>query len=147
MFFFIPKKFFGKTTFFRVIHDPRKVDLRQKNSNIIIEELFWKRKDYFSWKKFETQKSNFINKFYFCPNCFSYRFLPNFKEFRDSNESWIIFSEKRFSTTSPFPIFENKFFNSRNHKKKNFQNKIFIYKLLNLIIICYHFQKLLMVKL
>ena len=27
-----------------------------KNSNIIIEGLIWKRKDYFSWKKFEKQK-------------------------------------------------------------------------------------------
>ena len=35
-----------------------------KNSNINIEGLFWKRKDYFTWKKFETQKNNFINKFY-----------------------------------------------------------------------------------
>ena len=31
-----------------------------KNSNIIIEGLVWKRKDDFSWKKFETQKNNFI---------------------------------------------------------------------------------------
>ena len=43
-----------------------------KNSSIIIEGIIWKRKDYFSWKKFETQKDNFINKFYFCPNLFSY---------------------------------------------------------------------------
>ena len=31
-----------------------------KNINIIIEGLFWKRKDHFSWKKFETQKNNVI---------------------------------------------------------------------------------------
>ena len=31
-----------------------------------------------SWIKFETQKSNVINKFHFCPNLFSYRFEPNF---------------------------------------------------------------------
>ena len=49
-----------------------------KNSNIIIEGLIWKRKDYFSWKKFKTQKNNFINKFYFCINLFSYRFESNF---------------------------------------------------------------------
>ena len=42
-----------------------------KNNNIIIEGLIWKNKDYFPWKKFETQKNNFINKFYFCPNIFS----------------------------------------------------------------------------
>ena len=36
-----------------------------KNGNIIIEGLIWKRKDYFSWKKFETRKKNFIGKFYF----------------------------------------------------------------------------------
>ena len=58
-----------------------------KNSNIIIEGLFWKRKDYFTRKKFKTQKNNFINKFYFCPNLFSYRFLPNFKKLCDVNKS------------------------------------------------------------
>ena len=47
-----------------------------KNSNIIIEGLIWKRKDYFSLKKFETQKNNFINKFYFWPNLFSYYKKP-----------------------------------------------------------------------
>ena len=77
-----------------------------KNSNIIIEGLFWKRKDYFSWKKFETQKNNFINKFYFCLNLFSYCFEPNFFKWCDSNKSWFIFSGKRLSTTWPFPIFE-----------------------------------------
>ena len=48
------------------------------NSNIIIEGLTWKGKDYFSWKKIETQKNYVNNKFYFCPNLFSYRFEPNF---------------------------------------------------------------------
>ena len=86
-----------------------------KKSNIIIEGLFWKRKDYFTWKKFETQKNNFINKYYYWPNFFSYRFLPNFKKLCDSNKSWMIFSEKRFPTTSPFLIFKNKFFNGWNH--------------------------------
>ena len=91
-----------------------------KNRNIIIEGPFWKRKDYFTWTKFETQKNNFINKFYFWPNFFSYRFLPNLKKLCDSNKSWIIFSEKRFPTTSPFLIFINKFFNGWNHWKKLF---------------------------
>ena len=59
-----------------------------KNSNIIIEGLFWKRKYYFPWKKLEIHKNNFINKFYFCPNFFSYRFLSNFKKFCYSNK-WI----------------------------------------------------------
>ena len=63
------------------------------------------RKDYFPLKKIETQKNNFINKFYFCPNCFSYCFLPNFKKLCDSNKSGIIFSEKRFSNNEAFPIF------------------------------------------
>ena len=73
-----------------------------KNSNIIIEGLIWKRKDYFSWKKFETQKNNFINKFYFFPSLFSYRFETNFKKWCDSNGSWFIFLGKRFSKTWPF---------------------------------------------
>ena len=49
-----------------------------KNSIIIIEALISKKKDYFSCKKFKTQKNNLIDKFYFCPNLFSYRFEPNF---------------------------------------------------------------------
>ena len=32
-------------------------------SNIIIEEIIQKRKDYFPRKKFETQKNNIINQF------------------------------------------------------------------------------------
>ena len=64
------------------------------------------RKDHFLWKKFETQKNNFINKFYLCPNLFSYRFLPNFKKWCDSNKSWFILLGKRFSTKWTFPIFE-----------------------------------------
>ena len=106
-----------------------------KNSNIIIKGLFWKRKDYSTWKKFETQKNNLINKFYFWPNFFSYRFLQNCKKLCDSNKSWIIFSEKRFPTTSPFLIFKYKFFNGWNNLKNIFQYDIFINKLLNLIII------------
>ena len=95
-----------------------------------------KRKDYFSWKKYETQKNNLINKFDFCLNLFSYRFEPSFKKWYDSNKSRFIFLGKRFSTTWPFPIFENESFNGWNYKKKTiFQNKIFINKLLYLIII------------
>ena len=56
-------------------------------------------------KKNLKQKNNFINKFYFWPNFFPYRFLPNFKKLCDSNKSRIVFSEKRFPTTSPFLIF------------------------------------------
>ena len=82
-----------------------------ENSNIIIEGLFWNRKDYFRRKKFETQKNHFINKFYFWPKFFSYRFLLKFEKLCDSNKSWMIFSEKRFPTTSPFLIFRNKFIN------------------------------------
>ena len=106
-----------------------------RNSNIIIEGLIWEKKYYFLWKKFETQKNNFINKFYFCPILFSYRFEPNLKKWCDSNKSRFIFLGKRFSTTWPFPIFENEFFNGWNYKKTMFQNKIFTNKLLYLIII------------
>ena len=106
-----------------------------KNINIIIEGQIWNRKDYFSWKKFDTQKNNFINKFYFCSNLFSYRFLPNFKKLCDFNKLRLIFLGKRFSTTWPFPIFETEFFNGWNYKKTIFQNKIFTNKLLYLIII------------
>ena len=68
---------------------------------------FWNR-------KIEAQKNNYVYKFYFWPNFFSYCFLPNFKKLCDSNKSWIIFAEKRFPTTSPFLIFKNKFFNGWN---------------------------------
>ena len=36
-----------------------------KNSNIIIEGLIWRWKDYFSWKKFETQKIILLINFIF----------------------------------------------------------------------------------
>ena len=45
------------------------------------------------------QKNNFINKFYFCPNFFSYRFEPNFKKLCDFNKLQITFSRKKFPTT------------------------------------------------
>ena len=45
------------------------------------------------------QKNNFINKFYFCPNFFSYRFSPNFKKLCGFNKLQITFSRKRFPTT------------------------------------------------
>ena len=66
-----------------------------KNSNIIIEGPIWMRKDYFSWKKFEIQKNNVINKFYFCPILFSYRFESNFWKWCDSNKLWFIFFRKK----------------------------------------------------
>ena len=66
-----------------------------KNSNITIEWLIWKKKDYFSWKKFETQEKNFINKFYFCPNLFSYRFEPNFEKWCDSDKSRFFYFRKK----------------------------------------------------
>ena len=86
----------SKGSSFTKIRPQAKIDnFAFKNSNIIIEWLIWKQKDYFSWKKFETQKNYFINKFYFCLNLFSYRFIPNFKKWCDSNKSRIIFSEFR----------------------------------------------------
>ena len=90
---------------------------------------------------FLVQKNNFIDKFYFWHNFVFNRFLPNFKKLCDSIKSRIIFSEKRFPTTSPFLFFKNKFFNGWYHLKKIFQNEIFIDKLLNLIII-YSFSKI-----
>ena len=60
------------------MHNAKIDNFAFKNSDIIIEGLIWKRKDYFSWTKFETQKNNVINKFYFCLNLFSYHFEPNF---------------------------------------------------------------------
>ena len=64
-----------------------------KNSKIIIEGLFWNQKDYFPWKKFETQKNNFINKFYFCPK-FCYRFIPNFKKYAILINNELFFQKK-----------------------------------------------------
>ena len=61
------------------------------------------------------QKNNAINKFYFYPNFFSYRFIPNLKKLYDPNKSRIIFSDKRIFTTLPFSIFGNKFYTGCNH--------------------------------
>ena len=127
--------FFWGSTITKIRPQAKIDNVAFKNSNIIIEGLAWKRKDYFLWTKFETQKNNVINKFYFCPNLFSYRFEPNFSKWCDSNKSRFIFLGNRFSTTWLFPIFENKFFNSWNYKKTIFQNKIFINKLMYLLII------------
>ena len=45
----------------RKIRPQSKIDnFAFKNNNIIIEGLFWKRKDYFTGKKVETQKNNFM---------------------------------------------------------------------------------------
>ena len=94
-----------------------------------------KEKRLFFMKKIWNTKKKFINKFYFFTYLFSCRFETNFKKWCDSNKSRFIFLGKRFSTTWTFPIFENKFFNGWNYKKTIFQNKIFINKLLYLIII------------
>ena len=64
---------------------------------VIIKGLIWNIKDYFPWKKLEIQRSNAFNQFYFYPNFFSYRFIPNFKKSRDSNEWRIIFRGRKFS--------------------------------------------------
>ena len=45
-----------------------------KNSNILLKDYF-QREKIISMKKFETQKNNSINEFYFCPNFFSYCFI------------------------------------------------------------------------
>ena len=76
-----------------------------KNSNIIIEAVIYKRKDYFPCKKTEAQNKNVFNKFYSCPNFISYRYIPNFKKWYDSNKSRTILPGKRFFTTSPFLSF------------------------------------------
>ena len=36
-----------------------------KNSNIIIEGLIGKRKDFFPWEKFDMLKNNLFNEFFF----------------------------------------------------------------------------------
>ena len=109
--FLVPKL---RQTPFKIRPQEKLDNFAFKNSNIIIEGLFWKRKHYFRQKNLK-QKNNFINKFYFCANFFSYCFLPNLKKSCDPNKLRIIFSEKRFSTTSPFPTFENKFCNGWDH--------------------------------
>ena len=70
----------------KVIVQPRKIkpqakidNFAFKNGNFVIEGII--------------QKTIFKCFFY------SYRFLLNFKKWCDSDESWIIFSGKRFSTT------------------------------------------------
>ena len=63
LFFYLERWYYDGTT--RKIRPQAKIDnFAFKNSNIIIEGLIWKRKDYFLWKKFETQKNNVINKFF-----------------------------------------------------------------------------------
>ena len=67
-----------------------------KNSNIIIEGIIWKRKDYFQRKKFETQKNNFIIKFYFCPNSFLFASNQTFKKDAILINHGSFFQEKDF---------------------------------------------------
>ena len=96
-----------------------------ENSNIIIEGLIWKRKDYFSIKKFETQKNNFINKFYFCPNIFSYRFEPNLKKWFDTNKSRFTFFKKKFLYNMNVSYFLNWI---NYYQIQQFVNKNFVLK-------------------
>ena len=58
-----------------------------KNSNTIIEGLFWKRKDYFTLKNVKHKKIILLINFIFDPTFFSYCFLPNFKKLCDSDKS------------------------------------------------------------
>ena len=60
------------------------------------------------------QKNNFINKFYFCPNFFSYCFLPNFKKLCDFYKLQITFSRKR-NFYKPIADFDNNLFIFKNH--------------------------------
>ena len=87
---------------FKVV-DPRKLDLRQKQiillsriAILLLKGYFGREKINFHEKIIEIQKNNVINKFYFCPNFFSYRFLSNFKKLCDFNKLQITFSRKRF---------------------------------------------------
>ena len=90
-------------------------------------------------------KNNCINKCYFCPNFFSYRFIPNFKKLCDFNKLRITLSRKRFFTTWPFPIFW-KWFNY--YQIQQFVYKIFVLENFFLVstIKGFFFQKLETVK-
>ena len=86
--------------------DPQKLDLRHKKiillsriAILLLKGYFGREKVNFHEKKFEIQTNNFINKLYFFPNFFSYRFLPNFKKLYDFYKLQIYFSIKRFPTT------------------------------------------------
>ena len=95
---------------YTLVVNSQKLGLRKKSISLLLRiailllEGSFEKKDYFSWKKFETQNNNFI----FAPT-FLYRFEPNFKKWCHSNKSKNIFSGKRFSTTWTFPIFEIEF--------------------------------------
>ena len=144
--------FLIKGSSFTKIRPQAKIDnFAFKNSNIIIEGRILKRKDSFSWKKFETQKNNFIKKYYFCPNLFSYRFEPNFKKLCDSNKSRFIFLGKRFSTNMIASYFWNRinYYQIQQFFYKNFVLQNCFCKLLHYIellakqgaAISYSFQK------
>ena len=88
--------------------DPRKLDLRRKYiillsriAILLLKGYFGRENINFHENNLKYRNNNFINKFYFCLNFFSYRFLPNFKKLSKFNKRQITFSRKRF------PIFEN----------------------------------------
>ena len=75
-----------------------------KISHIIIEGLFWNRKNYFIWKKFETQKNNLINKFYFDPTFFLIAFYQILEHFE------ILINHESFFQRKDFPQFRRFWF-------------------------------------
>ena len=71
---------------------------------LLLEGYFEREKIILQEKNLKHRKIILLINFIFDPTFFSYRFLPNFKKLCDFNKSRIIFSEKRFPTTSPFLI-------------------------------------------
>ena len=75
-------------------------------SNIIIEGVILKRKDYLPWKKFQMQKNNALNKFYFYPNFFfiaSNQILKNYVILINQGS---FFQEKESSQLYHFQLME-----------------------------------------
>ena len=67
----------------------------RKTTPIRITFGVWWTKKIMVQEKNLKHTNNAFNKFYFYPNFFSYRFIPTFKKWCDSNKSRIIFSGKR----------------------------------------------------
>ena len=80
-FFNLVKNKFFKVVRSRKLEPQAKIDnFDFKNSNIIIEGLIWKRKDYFSWKRFDTQKIILLINFIFA---LTYFFISSSQIFKN----------------------------------------------------------------
>ena len=101
----------------------------KKSVNIIIEGLIWKRKDYFPWKKFNKQKNNVINKFYFCQTFIliaSYQVLHN--------DTILISHESFFQEKESSQLYGSQFLNINSSIVGIIKNQ-FSKKKVNLVII------------